>query len=129
MTDGQKIIPAAPAELGEGGLALWDSIAGHYELRPDEWRILKDACFEADIIDRLQVEFAHGETTTRGSMGQEVAAPTLSELRQHRATLTTMLAKLKLPDTPAGAQQKRAAVSDQARAAARSRWGSGTRGA
>lgn len=117
--------PPRPPELGVGGTALWDSIAGVYELRPDEWRILRDACFEADIIDRLQREFAAGETTTRGSMGQEVAAPTLSELRQHRATLTSMLGKLKIPDSPAGSAQKRAAVSDAARSAARARWGSG----
>lgn len=117
--------PTPPPELEDGGRTLWDSIAPHYELRPDEWRVLRDACFEADIIDRLQREFMAGETTTRGSMGQEVAAPTLSELRQHRATLTTMLSKLKIPDTPAGAQQKRAAVSEAARSAARQRWGSG----
>lgn len=124
MSDDQIDARPSPVALREGGRSLWDSIAGHFELRADEWRILQDACFEADIIDRLQVEFAAGETTTRGSMGQEVAAPTLSELRQHRATLTMMLAKLKLPDSPAGSAQKTAAISDAARSAARVRWGS-----
>lgn len=114
-----------PEGLSDGGLELWHSIADSHELRADEWRILKDACFEADIIDRLQAEFATGETTAKGSMGQVVANPVLTEARQHRATLTSMLAKLKIPDTDATSQRRTAATSDAARKAARARWGTG----
>lgn len=117
--------PARPANLGDGGGALWDSIAPYYELRPDEWRILLDACREADLVDRLQEEMLSASLVTRGSMGQEVSSPYVSEIRQHRAVTKMLLAALKIPDSPAGASRKRAVVSEQARAAARSRWGSG----
>ena len=117
--------PKAPAKLGTAGRALWSSVVPTYELRADEVRILIDACREADLIERLHNELAVSELTTKGSMGQEVASPYVSEIRQHRAVLAGLLAKLKLPDTPAGAARKKAAVSDAARSAARARWGSG----
>lgn len=120
-----KGAPRRPRNLGAGGRALWDSVAPVYELRPDEVRILLDACREADIIDRLETELVDEPLMVKGSMGQLTASPLVSELRQHRATLTGMLAKLKLPDSPAGAARKRAVVSEQARAAARVRWGTG----
>jgi hypothetical protein len=127
--DARKVngAPPMPNGLKEGGQWLWDAIAGDpiYVLRPDEWRMLADACRETDIIDRLQTEFDLGETTTKGSMGQEVAAPTLSELRQHRATLAGLFSKLKLPDTSGSTARKSAYVSEQAAKAARARWGSG----
>lgn len=117
--------PKAPANLGKRGRALWTSIASKYELRPDELCTLEDACREADLIERLHAELAESDLTTKGSMGQEVASPYVSEIRQHRTVLTNLLKSLKIPDTPAGAAQKRAAVSDAARSAARARWGTG----
>ena len=117
--------PDRPANLGDLGRELWDSIAPNYELRPDEWRILLDACREADIIQRLEDELADAPLMVSGSMGQLVASPLVSEVRQHRATLKTLLAALKIPDSPGGASRKRAVVSEKARMAARARWGSG----
>lgn len=117
--------PQPPRSLGDRGRALWDSIVPAYELRPDELVILADACREADLIERLHDELSVSELVTRGSMGQEVASPFVSEIRQHRTVLAGLLAKLKIPDTPAGAARKKAAVSEAARAAVRQRWGSG----
>jgi hypothetical protein len=114
-----------PPSLGKRGRALWDSIVPKYDLRPDELCTLEDACREADLIERLHAELAEAELTTKGSMGQEVASPYVSEIRQHRTVLTNLLKTLKLPDSAAGAARKRAQVSDAARAAARVRWGSG----
>lgn len=115
----------APTSLGKRGKALWASIAPVYELRPDELCTLEDACREADLIERLHAELATAELTTKGSMGQEVASPYVSEIRQHRTVLTNLLKSLKIPDGPAGAARKRAVVSEQAVSAARKRWGSG----
>ncbi len=115
-----------PRNLGDQGSALWEAIAGVYELRPDERRILADACREADIIERLEDELAVSELMVTGSMGQMVASPLVSEVRQHRATLKTLLAALKIPDSPAGEARKKTVVSEKARAAVRARWGSGT---
>ena len=116
--------PRKPRDLGEAGAALWDSVIPEFELSPTEITILRHACREEDLIDRLHDALADAELTTRGSMGQEVASPFVSELRQHAATQATLLAKLKLPETPAGAARKKAAVSESARKAARTRWGS-----
>jgi len=117
--------PRMPTKLGASGKALWSSIIPAYDLRPDEVRILTDACREADLIARLQDALESADLVTRGSMGQEVASPFVSEIRQHRTVLANLLKSLKIPDSPATAARKKAHVSDQARAAARSRWGSG----
>ena len=114
-----------PQGLGESGRALWDSIIPAYELNPTEITILRHACREEDLIDRLHDALAEAELTTRGSMGQEVASPFVSEIRQHAATQATLLAKLKIPDTPAVTARKKAHTSEKARMAARTRWGSG----
>lgn len=118
--------PKQPKRLGEAGQDLWDAIImlGH-ELSPIELVILGHACREEDLIDRLHDEMENDSVRGKGYNGQDVANPLIAELRQHRATQATLLAKLKLPDTPANAARKKAAVSESARKAARSRWGSG----
>ena len=115
--------PKIPTRLGTAGKGLWKQIGGVYELRPDELRILEDACREADIVDRLEAELVDAPLMVKGSMGQLVASPLVSEVRQHRTVLAGLLKALKLPDDAAGAAQKTQYVSDQARAAARARWG------
>jgi hypothetical protein len=117
--------PVKPANLGERGEQLWDSIIPAYELRPDELSILTDACREADLIERLNAELATSELTTKGSMGQEVASPFVSEIRQHRTVLAGLLAKLKIPDSPASGARKAAKTSADRSKAARARWGTG----
>jgi hypothetical protein len=97
-----------PQELGPRGLALWTSITARYSLRPDELAILADAAHEADVIEMLKAEFQARELITTGSMGQDVAAPHVSEIRQHRSTLATLLGKLRLPDEGAGANNSAA---------------------
>lgn len=42
-----------PTGLGDGGRELWRSIVSKFELRPDELRVLHDACLEAELVDRL----------------------------------------------------------------------------
>jgi hypothetical protein len=95
-----KRTPPRPADLGKAGAKLWREIitTGAYDLRPDELRILEDACREADLIDEMEVARRELPYMVKGSQGQDVINPIISELRQHRATLTSMLAKLKLPD-------------------------------
>jgi hypothetical protein len=106
-----------PSELGERGSALWDDVTSAYSLRPDELAILADAAHEADVIERLKAEFETRELITKGSMGQDVAAPHVSEIRQHRATLATLLGKLRLPDE-GGSSGK----SEAGRALVNQRW-------
>jgi hypothetical protein len=108
-----------PSDLDDRGSALWDSVTSAYSLRPDELAILADAAHECDIIERLKAEFDERSLITTGSMGQDVAAPHVSEIRQHRATLATLLGKLRLPDD-AGARGS--ASSEAGRALVNQRW-------
>lgn len=108
-----------PDDLGARGAALWAQITSSYNLRPDEKAVLADACREADIIEKLQGEFEHRDLITKGSMGQDVAAPHVSEIRQHRTVLANLLKGLKLPDEDG---REAASTTDLARKAANARW-------
>jgi hypothetical protein len=110
-----------PRKLGPSGRALWREISTEYELRADELRLLEDAAREADIIAKLEEGRETADLIVKGSMGQSIIHPVYSELRQHRATLATLLTKLKLADgdSATGAGRTR---STTAREAAASRW-------
>ena len=110
-----------PKDLDAAGTRLWDQITEKYQLRSDEARVLEDACREADLIDVLTAGMRNADLLVKGSMGQQVINPMVSELRQHRATLASLLGKLNLPDD-AGSGAKPRSVS--ARKAAAARWGS-----
>ncbi len=100
---------------------MWSAITEAHTLRPDQLRVLEDACGEADLIDELQAARKDQPLMVKGSMGQLVASPLISEVRQHRATLNALLRSLKLPDGDV-AEGRSSATSEQARAAARARW-------
>ena len=125
MTETPKTpLPTTPRDLDRAGRKLWREIArsGKYELRPDELRILEDACREADLIDDLATEAKDAEKIVRGSQGQDVINPLISELRQHRIALRSLLGALHLPDEDSSAGQE-SPRSTQARRAAQARWG------
>jgi len=111
-----------PAHFAREGRRLWSEIVSSYDLRPDEVRVLADACREADLVERLEVELRDEPLMVKGSQGQLVASPLVSEVRQHRTVLAGLLRGLKLPDTDSQSKQKAALVSEQARSAARARW-------
>lgn len=115
--------PSMPRDLERAGRKLWRDIArsGKYELRPDELRVLEDACREADLIDDLAQEAKGAPKMVRGSQGQDVINPLISELRQHRATLKSLLGALQLPDDDDVFGESRRSVA--ARKAAQARWG------
>lgn len=115
-------VPRCPAGLGKAGKELWKSIAGDgkWEFRPDELRVLADACGEADLIAMLESGLVGQPLLVRGSQGQDVIHPVISELRQHRSTLRALLGALKLSDD---AEDVSSGVrSSAARAAANARW-------
>lgn len=116
-----KTVLDAPEGLDTAGLRLWQQVAATWALRPDELRVLADACNEADLVDRLQAELVDAPLMVKGSQGQQVASPLVSELRQHRSTLAGLLKQLRLPDEDDGALSP-ATKSAAARAAARARW-------
>jgi hypothetical protein len=112
----------APRGLGTAGKKLWKDVQSTHELRADELRVLEDAGREADIIDMMEVARLadNFELFVKGSQGQPTINPVISELRQHRATLASLLRQLKLTETAVEDAEER---STKARKAANARWG------
>jgi len=122
MPDSTFVPATSPADLDSAGKALWDGISTKWELRPDELRVLEDACREADVLSSLETVRSSStfSVTVFGSQGQMVIHPVISELRQHRATLAALLRQLKLPDE--NPEQAAAARSSMMRGVANARW-------
>ena len=114
-----KTIPP-PSNLGPAGESLWGDVSSVYELRPDEVRILEDACRERDLIARLEDGLAESSVFMKGSMGQLVVNPLVGEIRQHRTAFASLMKQLKLPDGDESDQG--GALSAKNRAAAQARW-------
>lgn len=115
--------PKMPTQLGPDGSQLWSSVIDlHDDLGPDTLRLLTDACREADLVKRLEDAQRDAPLTVRGSQGQEVASPLISEVRQHRAVLAGLLKALRLPQTAGDARRAEQETSEKNRAAARARW-------
>lgn len=106
-----------PAGLNDAGEALWSKVTGKYTLRADELVTLEAACRAADRVVAMEEERGNA-VTSFGSTGQLVVHPLIAEIRAHEAQISSLLAKLKLPDEQGGEQ-----VSQQ-RQAAQSRWAS-----
>jgi hypothetical protein len=120
--------PTAPPGLGRSGAGLWRRIVAGYELRPDELRLLADACRTADLVDAMQKVLDDGSLMTVGSMGQDRPHPLLTEIRGHRALLATLLKQLALPDDAVRAAVRPSATTIRAQTAARARWDGRGRG-
>ena len=114
--------PRIPANLGTKGRKFWADTTGTYEFRPDELCILEDACRTLDLVDKIEEELETADLVTTGSMGQEVAHPLLSEVRQHRTVFARLAKQLALPDEGEAPAAVAGSRSAQARDAVNSRW-------
>ncbi|MDC8980682.1 hypothetical protein PR370_01030 [Mycobacterium marinum] len=108
-----------PPNLSEKAARFWRDVVANYTLRPDELRILEDACREIDLIELLRKGMAGQPLYMKGSMGQSVINPVVPEIRQHRATFASLVKQLALPE-PGAPEEPR---STRARSAANARWG------
>ena len=138
------IPPVPPADLGDAGRELWESVTReytvngtpvHYELNGGEIRILKDACMQADLTEYMHRDWvaAGMPTTTKGSRGQDVAHPYIQEIRQHRSETANLLKSLKLPvleevKTSEKSSDGKMSRSEAGRKAAAARWDRSRRG-
>lgn len=104
-----KRVPV-PAGLRVAGKGLWRDVAKQWaddELTPDarERRLLADACHEADLLAVLEAELdaaqAEDRMIVRGSQGQPVAHPFVSEARASRGSIRAALSKLGFQDPDA----------------------------
>lgn len=112
-----------PRGLGTRGSAFWRAVTGAYELRPDELRLLADACREMALVDRLEDELRGSPLMVKGCHGQPVASPLVQEVRQHPSVLRALLRALSLPDDVAAGGRGGDERSASARHAAQVRWG------
>lgn len=112
--------PKPPKGIGSAGSALWSGIAGKYELRADESRVLLDACALADVVATLEAAMVGQDLMIKGSMGQMILNPLLSEQKTHRTALASLLRQLKLPDDASSDQGGE--LSAKNRTAANARW-------
>lgn len=116
-------IPRAPSGLKNEGRRLWRSILTAYDFGgcPEKLIVLENAARTADVVDRLQkVVDEADDLRVRGSQGQPVAAPEVSELRQYRAQLAALIKGLTLPDEDE--QDGHLTKSQVGRLGAQARW-------
>ena len=85
-----------PKGLGYQGGKLWDAVTSEFILgsEPHKLRILFDASKMADSIDAMEKAMQGQPMTVRGSAGQQVINPLISEQRFARALLAQLLARL-----------------------------------
>lgn len=99
--------PAPPRGLGTGGRRLWRAVVGEYELDEHERAVLLQASRTTDLCDRLAEAIADADLTASGYQGSVVASPLIVEHRQQSATLSRLIAALRLPDDEATGRPQR----------------------
>ena len=116
--------PYVTQPFGPDGQEFWDEMMEAYAFRADEKRLLRDACHEVDLIERLESRLRHTSLLVKGSRQQVKLSAIVSEIRQHRLTLASLLRQLHLDDTEKGAtgDTPQTSAQEQGRAAANARW-------
>lgn len=126
----QKPKLTAPTGLGTEGRKLWRKLTEGYDFTDCQERLptVEMACRTLDLVQRLQADVDALETLrTRGSAGQQVAAPEVGMLVQTRAQYVVLMKSLMLSeaDVPEEGSDRRSGPmsrSESARIAARARW-------
>lgn len=115
--------PRAPSGLKATGKRLWAQVTNGLTFRPDELAILDQACRVADQVAALERVLAKSKSMIPGSTGQQVLHPAIAELRLQRSTLSTLLARLDIPEADGDLSEwDGLTASQRARRAARARW-------
>jgi hypothetical protein len=88
----------APAGLGARGKRYWSTIQGAFELSDSEQEVLLEVCRTLDSLDALDAAVTEQGAVVRGSAGQPVVNPAITEARGMRALLHRLMAAMALPD-------------------------------
>ena len=91
-------IPAAPKGVGTQGKKLWREVLSEHELSQAELSILTAACRCITTLERIAEELESGALTSLNARGDLVSSPLVVEQRQQSATLTRLIASLRLPE-------------------------------
>ena len=113
--------PEPPEFLGDAGRKLFADIVADTDFTDAaaELRLLVDACKIADLIAVLEGEVSKRPTRAKGSQGQPVITPEISELRFQRSQL---LAFLKAISAATVVEEAAMSASEAAARASRARW-------
>jgi hypothetical protein len=106
MNDRPKA-PTSPRGLQTAGRRLWRAVTADYEMDEHERAVLVQACRTADLCDRLAQEAEDAPLTVTNFKGDAVANPLIVEHRQQSATLSRLIAALRLPDDEIGGRPQR----------------------
>ena len=114
-----------PDNLGPAGRELWESITDVFDFQdePAKVALLERAARTADTIAALEAEASTQSLTAKGSMGQAVINPLVSEARSQTSLLDKLLKSLGLPETEEEQLERAQRRSRAGKAAARARWG------
>lgn len=112
--------PRTPSDLAAGGRKFFREVVATYDLDAHEVRVLHEAARTVDELDRVRAALDEAPSLiAKGSMGQAVEHPLLGTLRNHRASLDKLLARLALPDSegnaPLTAGQRRSQTANAGR--------------
>lgn len=113
--------PKVPAGLNARGRKFWRDTLAEFELGPSEVALLTEACRVMDRLDALDEDIRARGISAKGSQGQDVLNPSVSEARQQEVVLHRLLSALDIPDDE-GQAALQAATSTRARTAANARW-------
>ncbi len=85
-----------PKGLGYQGRKLWKEVTDEFDLSvdPHKRRILFDAAKTADLIDKLEKEYANQPLTAKGSYGQPVLNPLVAAGQSARGLMAQLMARL-----------------------------------
>ncbi len=120
--------PRPPRGLAAAGRKLWrevvaEATAEGLVLTAVERHWLETAAKLVDQAATLEAELVGAPKMVRGSQGQEVINPLISELRQLRQAADRSLVRLRIePDESSNAIRVIGTSSTQARRAAHTRW-------
>ena len=111
---------AVPADLGDAGNQLWKdmhaALSESEEFEERDLTLLALACRQMDDIVLLQAVLATDGPITTGSTGQPVLSSVVGELRNARQSVARLIKQIDFGN-------EKLSASQQARAAARARWG------
>jgi P27 family predicted phage terminase small subunit len=114
-----------PAALDKAGKALWRAIVADldagWELDARELHLLERACRCADELAVLEAAVDADGLTVKGSRGQTVVHPALSEARQLRLVQLRLLGAIEMVD-PQAAIRSATPAQARGRKAAEARW-------
>lgn len=95
--------PSAPEGLNSRATALWKNLHEMYSFDPHEDILVEQLCRAVMMADDLRSRQAEEDFIGEGAMGQPVAAPLVTEMRQWDSNIKGLITALKLPVTATAA--------------------------